>query len=51
MNRKFNAICYSNRGLAYMRMRKHELAISDFNKSIELDSRYAKSYVRKAEAL
>lgn len=49
-NKKLNCILYSNRGLCYMREGKNTEALKDFNSSLELDDKYVKSYLRRAEA-
>ena len=49
INKKLNAILYSNRALANMRMNLNKEAVADCDKSIELDDKYTKSYIRRAE--
>lgn len=44
-----NSIIYSNRALAYLRKGDLAQAEKDCNKSIELNPKYAKSYLRRAE--
>lgn len=39
-----NALAYGNRGEAYRDLGKFDLAMADFNKSIEVDPNYAESY-------
>jgi tetratricopeptide (TPR) repeat protein len=41
-----NAIYYCNRGIAYSKIDKHNEAIEDYNKCIELDPKYIKAYDR-----
>ncbi|GMM36788.1 Sgt2 protein [Saccharomycopsis crataegensis] len=41
-----NAVYYSNRAAAYSSVGKHNLAIKDANKAIELDPQYARAYSR-----
>ena len=36
-NKKLNAVLYSNRALAYMKLKKFDLALKDCNLSIEQD--------------
>lgn len=48
-NRKLNAILYSNRAQAHRQLGSDSAALSDCNKSIELDERFTKSYLRRAE--
>ena len=48
-NKKLNAILYSNRALATMKMKKYEQALGDCNLSIECDEAYSKSYLRRGK--
>jgi DnaJ family protein C protein 7 len=49
-NKKINALCYSNRGLAKLRLKNYKGAVEDLNKAIDFDDKYFKSYMRRAEA-
>lgn len=49
LNKTINAILYSNRALALMKLNKNQEALSDCNKSLELNDKYVKSYLRRAE--
>lgn len=49
LNKTINSILYSNRALAFMKMNKNEEALLDCNKSLELNEKYVKSYLRRAE--
>ena len=44
-------ITYSNRSVSYCRLGKYELALSDAEKCVELNSKWGKGYLRKANAL
>jgi len=46
-----NAIFYSNRAMAYIKMESYGLAIIDATKAIELDPKYVKGYYRRGSAL
>ena len=48
-NKNLNSIIYSNRALALMKMDKLGEALTDCNKSLELNSKYIKSLLRRAE--
>ena len=41
---------YANRALAYMKMKKYEQAVDDCSTSIELNDKYYKAYLRRADA-
>ena len=49
-NIKLNVILYANRGLAYSKKSEHSNAIKDFDRSIELDNRYFKAYLRRGDS-
>lgn len=49
LNKKLNSVVYSNRALAYLRKGDLDKGLEDCNKSIELNPKYAKSYLRRAE--
>ena len=49
-NKKLNAIVFANRAVAKLRLKNFEGAISDCEKSIDLNENYFKSYLRRAEA-
>ncbi|CAK58586.1 unnamed protein product (macronuclear) [Paramecium tetraurelia] len=49
-NFKFNSIIYANRGLAYQKLKDHRKAVDDFDKSIELNDRYFKAYLRRGDS-
>jgi tetratricopeptide (TPR) repeat protein len=42
-----NAIYYSNRALAYIKLEEYGRALEDANKAIELDPKYIKAYFRR----
>jgi protein O-mannosyl-transferase len=42
---------YNNRGAAYYELRQYEQALTDFNKTIELDPTYSKAHFGKARVL
>jgi len=44
-----NAILYANRAAAYMKKKKYPEALLDCNKAIELNEKYTKAYIRRAE--
>lgn len=46
----YDAILYSNRGQAHLHERRYGEALSDLNKAIGLDPRYAKAYIKRAAA-
>lgn len=48
-NKKLNSILFSNRALTFMKQKKLLKALDDLNKSLELDPKYTKSLVRRAE--
>ena len=48
-NKKLNSILFSNRALTYMKQNQKLRALDDLNKSLELDPKYTKSLVRRAE--
>lgn len=50
MNQKFNSIIYANRGLAHQKLKEHKKAIGDFDKSIEINDKYFKSYLRRGDS-
>ena len=41
---------YNNRGLAYARKGQYDKAISDFNKAIEINSKYIEAYSNRGVA-
>ena len=45
-----NAILYSNRSFAHLKMESYGYSLADANKSIELNSSYIKAYYRRASA-
>lgn len=47
LNKKLNAVLYSNRAVALMKLKKFSQALTDCNLSIECDETYAKSYLRR----
>ncbi|CAD8047804.1 unnamed protein product [Paramecium primaurelia] len=49
-NFKFNSIIYANRGLAYQKLKDHRKAVNDFDKSIELNEKYFKPYLRRGDS-
>ena len=49
-NKKLNSVIYANRALAYIKMKKYEQAVDDCSTSIELNDKYYKAYLRRAEA-
>lgn len=48
-NPKMNAILYANRGLVYQKKKQYDEAIQDFTKSSELNDKYFKAYLRRAD--
>jgi len=50
-NRPFNAKLYANRGTAYSKLRRHQEAVDDCTRAIDLDPMYLKAYNRRAESL
>ena len=44
------AVSYYNRGNAYAKLKKHDKAIEDYNKAIELDPEYATAYYNRGNA-
>jgi len=48
-NKKLNSILFSNRALTFMKQKKWLKALDDLNKSLELDPKYTKSLIRRAE--
>ena len=50
-NRPFNAKLYGNRGTAYSKLRRHQEAVDDCTRAIDLDPMYLKAYNRRAESL
>jgi len=48
-NKKLNAVLYGNRALAHSKKKEVEKALADCDKSIELDEKYVKAYLRRAE--
>lgn len=50
-DKEFLKVLYSNRSAAYLKLSKVTEALRDGNKCVELDSNWAKGYVRKGDAL
>lgn len=50
-DKEFLKVLYSNRSAAYLKLNKITEALKDGNKCVELDSSWAKGYVRKGDAL
>jgi DnaJ homolog subfamily C member 7 len=48
-NKKLNSVIYSNRALTFMKRKQWIKAAEDLNKSIEMNPKYLKSYVKRAE--
>eukprot|EP01016_Furgasonia_blochmanni_P010461 TRINITY_DN1443_c0_g1_i1.p1 TRINITY_DN1443_c0_g1~~TRINITY_DN1443_c0_g1_i1.p1 ORF type:complete len:547 (+),score=117.73 TRINITY_DN1443_c0_g1_i1:65-1705(+) len=48
-NRCVNSVLYANRAAAYGKMGKNKEALSDLDKSIELNESYTKAYLRRAD--
>lgn len=48
-NRKLNSIIYSNRGLVYSKNKEYSKAVEDFDRSIELNDKYFKAYLRRGD--
>jgi len=46
----YSARAYYNRGHAYAEQKKYDLALSDYNKAIELDPKYVKAYNGRGNA-
>lgn len=44
-----NSIIYGNRSLAYLKKKELNKALEDTNKSIDLNDKYVKSYIKRAE--
>ncbi|CAD8059216.1 unnamed protein product [Paramecium sonneborni] len=49
-NFRFNSLIYANRGLAHQKLKDHRKAVNDFDKSIELNDRYFKAYLRRGDS-
>jgi tetratricopeptide (TPR) repeat protein len=50
-DKEFLKVLHSNRSAAYLKLNKITEALRDGNKCVELDSGWAKGYVRKGDAL
>lgn len=50
-DKEFLKVLYSNRSAAYLKLNKITEALKDGNKCVELDSSWAKGFVRKGDAL
>lgn len=50
-DKEFLKVLHSNRSAAYLKLNKITEALRDGNKCVELDSNWAKGYVRKGDAL
>lgn len=48
-NPQYNSTIYLNRALSYSKQSKFDLALQDLNKAIQLNEKYAKAYVKRAE--
>lgn len=48
-NRNVVSVLYANRALAQIKLKNHKQALSDLNKSIELNEKYAKAYSRRGD--
>jgi DnaJ family protein C protein 7 len=48
-NRKAGSVLYANRALGYVKLKKFKEALADCNKAIELNSNYAKAYLRRGD--
>jgi len=48
-NKKLNAVLYANRAAAHLKKKDTDKAIADCDKAIELDEKYIKAYLRRAE--
>lgn len=48
-NRKLNSVIYSNRALTFMKRKDWIKAAGDLNKSVEMNPKYLKAYVKRAE--
>ena len=46
-----NAASYSNRGIAYIKLKEYELAIKSFDRALEIDPEYSVLYYNKAFTL
>lgn len=44
-----NSVLYSNRALGYLKLNKTDEAMKDCNKSIELNDKYFRAFLRRAE--
>lgn len=49
LNKSFNAVIFSNRAAAFMKLQKFTEALEDCEKAIDLDETYTKAYMRRAE--
>ena len=48
-NPQYNSTIYLNRAMSYSKQKKFEESLADLNKAIELNEKYAKAFVKRAE--
>lgn len=48
-NPQYNSTIYLNRGISYSKLKLYEESLQDLNKAIELNEKYAKAFVKRAE--
>lgn len=50
-NTELKCVVLSNRAMANLKLSEFKLTLEDCNRSLELDQKYVKSYLRRATAL
>ena len=48
-NPQYNSTIYLNRAISYSKQKKFDESLADLNKAIELNEKYAKAFVKRAE--
>lgn len=51
LNKKFNSIILANRATCYLKLEQYLNALNDLNKSLKLNPKYAKGYVKRCNVL